>query len=48
MPNHSAFGKRNWPVPKKGGISPILVSSPDEFPKRHNREDGFSGLIFDL
>jgi hypothetical protein len=23
-------------------------SSPDEFPKQRSREDGFSGLIFDL
>ena len=29
-------------------VTELSVSSPDEFPKQHSREDGFSGLIFDL
>jgi hypothetical protein len=48
VPNYSAFRKRNWTVPKRDSISPILVSSRDEFPMQRGREDGFSGLIFGL
>jgi hypothetical protein len=44
-PNHSAFGKRNWTVPKRDSISPISVSSPDESLKQRSPEDAFCGLI---
>jgi len=29
-------------------LKEFLPSSPGEFPTQHSREDGFSGLIFDL
>jgi hypothetical protein len=29
-------------------LTELLVSSPGVSPKRHNREGGFSDLIFDL
>jgi hypothetical protein len=45
VPNYSAFRKRNWPVAKKGQHQSNPVSSLGESPMRHNREDGFSGLI---
>jgi hypothetical protein len=29
-------------------IQQLLTSSPGESPMQHSREDGFSGLLFDL
>jgi hypothetical protein len=55
LPSQSPDKAESWAIRFRGRcdfvrakITEHLVSSPDEFPKQRSREDGFSGLIFDL